>query len=250
MPERSFGRTVRYRRTKLGISQARLGQLVGRSPATIRSWESDKSVPNDADVVSTLAAVIGVDERMLFDKAGIEQPIAVETSPTIEEALATLAPEIVPMGEPEGVAEGSEGDPAHIEASTASLFDTLPDERVDELEQLLEEYEGDAATPDGEVEAGHAVVVGPSPVSSVSALVETATAHTRETPTSPPPASMILVTEASYMEDPVEKRFYQVRTLATVAGIVALGIAFLWAVSRGLGAFSDWVSEFLEMLRI
>lgn len=249
MPERSFGRTVRYRRTKLGISQARLGQLVGRSPATIRSWESDKSVPNDADVVSTLAAVIGVDERMLFDKAGIEQPIAVETSPTIEEALATLAPEIVPMGEPEGIAKGSEGEPAHIEASTASLFDTIPDERVDELEQLLEEYEGDAATPEGDFDAGHAVVVGNSPVSS-RALVETATAYIRETPTSPPPASMILVTEASYMEDPVEKRFYQVRTLATVAGIVALGIAFLWAVSRGLGAFSDWVSEFLEMLRI
>ena len=31
MPERSFGRTIRYRRTKLGISQAKLGDLVGRS---------------------------------------------------------------------------------------------------------------------------------------------------------------------------------------------------------------------------
>jgi transcriptional regulator with XRE-family HTH domain len=31
MPERSFGRTVRYRRTKLGLSQAKLAELVGRS---------------------------------------------------------------------------------------------------------------------------------------------------------------------------------------------------------------------------
>lgn len=93
MPARSFGRTVRYRRTKLGLSQARLGDLVGRSQSTIRSWEKDQSVPTDTKVLETLSAVLGVDQRMLFQKAGEEFVPSVETSPTIEQELATLSPE-------------------------------------------------------------------------------------------------------------------------------------------------------------
>ena len=94
MPERSFGRTIRYRRTKLGISQAKLGDLVGRSAGTIRSWERDQSTPNDSAVLTTLAAVLGIEERILYDKTGVEMPER-ETSPTVEEALASLAPETV-----------------------------------------------------------------------------------------------------------------------------------------------------------
>lgn len=93
MPERSFGRTVRYRRTKLGLSQARLGDLVGLSQSTIRSWEKDQSVPSDTKVLETLSAVLGVDQRMLFQKVGEEYVPTVETSPTIEQELATLSPE-------------------------------------------------------------------------------------------------------------------------------------------------------------
>ena len=93
MPERSFGRTVRYRRTKLGLSHAKLGELVGRSATTVRSWERDKSHPNDHGVLTALAAILGVDERSLFEKAG-QTPPAIESSPTIEQALATLDPEL------------------------------------------------------------------------------------------------------------------------------------------------------------
>ena len=92
MPERSFGRTVRYRRTKLGLSQAKLAELVGRSTATVRAWERDKSRPNDPKVLEALAAILGVDERQLFDKAEVETPLFEENSPTVEQALATLAP--------------------------------------------------------------------------------------------------------------------------------------------------------------
>ena len=92
MPERSFGRTVRYRRTKLGLSQAKLGELVGRSQITIRSWERDKSHPDDPHVITALSAILGVDERSLFEKAGQPQP-ELETSPTIEQELASLGPD-------------------------------------------------------------------------------------------------------------------------------------------------------------
>lgn len=93
MPERSFGRTVRYRRTKLGLSQAKLGELVGRSTATIRAWERDSSRPTDPKVLAALSAVLGVDEKHLFDKVGASHP-EVETSPTVEQALATLSPQV------------------------------------------------------------------------------------------------------------------------------------------------------------
>jgi transcriptional regulator with XRE-family HTH domain len=92
MPERSFGRMVRYRRTKLGLSQAKLGELVGRSTATVRSWERDQTRPNDPKVLSALAAILGISEGNLYQKAELELPMVEETSPTIEQALATLSP--------------------------------------------------------------------------------------------------------------------------------------------------------------
>jgi transcriptional regulator with XRE-family HTH domain len=108
MPERSFGRTVRYRRTKLGLSQAKLGELVGRSTATVRAWERDSSRPTDPKVLAALSAVLGVDEKHLFDKVGASHP-EVETSPTVEQALATLWPET----------HRSEGDDPGKEAAAA-----------------------------------------------------------------------------------------------------------------------------------
>ena len=91
MPERTFGRTIRSRRTKLGLSQAKLGELVGKSASTIRSWEKDKRHPTDGGVITALAAILGADERQLFERAGQAVPDQ-EDSPTIEQALATLSP--------------------------------------------------------------------------------------------------------------------------------------------------------------
>ena len=90
MPERSFGRTVRYRRTRIGLSQAQLGELVGRSASSIRSWERDVSTPTDPSVLTALSAILDIDGRALFDKAGVETP-AEESHPTVEESLASLA---------------------------------------------------------------------------------------------------------------------------------------------------------------
>ncbi len=91
MPERSFGRTIKYRRSKLGLSQAKLGELVGRSQTAVRAWERDQAFPKEASVITALSAILGVDEQQLFEKAGQAVP-ARETSSTIEQALATLAP--------------------------------------------------------------------------------------------------------------------------------------------------------------
>ena len=112
MSETTFGRTIRSQRTKLGLSQTRVGELVGRSVSTVRSWERDKSRPNDPGVITALSAVLGIDESVLFERAGLELPV-VEDSPTVEQALATL--------NPEAVVENSE--PADLENERSDIDD-------------------------------------------------------------------------------------------------------------------------------
>ena len=127
MPERSFGRTVRYRRTKLGLSQAKLAELVGRSTNTIRSWERDSSQPNDPKVLSTLAAILAIDERLLFDKVGVPLPDA-EASETVEQALATLSPERPPSSSSEASLEEDEANPEP--SAPAPAYEAPPDPLV------------------------------------------------------------------------------------------------------------------------
>jgi len=74
---------------------------------TIRSWERDKSHPNDPHVITALSAILGVDERSLFEKAGQPQP-ELETSPTIEQELASLSPDSADTTEVEDGEEPTE----------------------------------------------------------------------------------------------------------------------------------------------
>ncbi|MEX0863690.1 MAG: helix-turn-helix transcriptional regulator [Acidimicrobiia bacterium] len=256
MPERSFGRVVRYRRTKLGLSQAKLGQLVGRSPATVRSWESDKSIPRDSKVLATLAAILGVDERTMFNKAGVEPPAVVETSPTIEEALATLAPEgsePLPAGAVAAFHElESDQEPAvEEEAKSASVLvesKVPPDMEGPEGlgPDLLIDLEPDAVAPP--VEPRHL----PAPVPVAPIVAPPPVPHPVTEPRGPyiytvpaPP-----VTEPSYVEESSQKQLYRVRTLATVVGLVALVIALLWATTEGLDALGTWWDDFTGTLRL
>ena len=193
MPERSFGRLVRYRRTKAGLSQAQLGELVGRSTATIRSWERDQSKPNDPKVLSALAAILAVSERQLYEKAEVEQPEMVEeSSPTIEQALAELRP---PDAEAAVAQSVPAAEPQRSSVATAPAFVAPPERYV-------------------------------------------------TTPVSP------TTSELSYVEDASQRQLYRVRTLATVVAVVALVVAFVWALGEGLGALGDWWNEFFGNLRL
>lgn len=220
MPERSFGRTVRYRRTKLGLSQAKLGELVGRSTATIRSWERDKSRPNDPKVLAALAAILGVNEKQLFGKADVEPPLVEETSPTVEQALATLTPP-----EPEAVAPTEAPEPT---AERPAAEESVTEEKDDE----------DADTP--EPDATVRELVG---VSSQPAYVAPPDPY-QQTPLTPSLADI------SYMEDRSQRQMYRVRTLATLVAFVALVVAFIWALGEGLGALGEWWDAFFGNLRL
>lgn len=230
MPERSFGRTVRYRRTKLGLSQAKLGDLVGRSAATIRSWEAGKTTPNDSKVLATLSAILGVDERTIFGKAGLEPPVADETSPTIEQALASLAPEPAERDSP-----------------------TVPDSSDAEatIDQDPAEDEDGAALP-AVATVPRAVPLAPVAPFPPAVLepktgAEGAPGTTTQQMTTITPRQ---VGEPSYIEDWTQKQMYRVRTLATLVALVALVIALLWAAGESVAALGDWWDDFIATLRL
>jgi len=192
MTDRSFGRTVRFRRTTLGISQSKLGELVGRSPSAVRSWEREQAVPRDAKVLTALSAILGVDENALFEKAGAKVPEAAAPS-TIEQALATLDPELA-----EGTTFGK---------------------------------------------AQPATAEGQSPSFGRAAAAATPKAADGATWVTPPNG-------ASYVEDGSQRQLYRVRSLATVVAMLVLVIAFVWALSEGLGAFSELWDEFSGSFRL
>lgn len=219
MPERSFGRTVRYRRTKLGLSQAKLGDLVGRSPSTIRSWERDRSAPTEKSVLHALAAILGVDEKSLFEKAGQDPPPEVESSPTVEQALATLHPE------------------REIDSREDASSD---DDESDEHEGDVTSEDSIQAPSDSGRESDPAFAQSPAPQAGYVKPPEPYVIL----PSTPP------IAEPSYMEDTSQQQLYRVRNLATLVLVVALVIALIWALSETLGAISDWWDSFFGSLRL
>lgn len=228
MPERSFGRTVRYRRTKLGLSQAKLGELVGRSATTVRSWERDQSHPNDTNVLTALAAILGVDERRLFEKAGQEAP-EVESTPTIEQELATLDPEL------------AAGTDFRMETPEEEPRPEPAEPRPEPAEPTPEPAEPDQQAP--KPEPNPPVVTPPPDTQPDPAYV------------TPPPSYVVTtavppVHEPSYMEDSSQRQLYRIRNLATIVFLVALGIALIWALGEGFGAIGDWWDDFFGNLRL
>jgi transcriptional regulator with XRE-family HTH domain len=237
MPDRTFGRTVRYRRTKLGLSQAKLGELVGRSASTIRSWERDKSAPTETGVLRALAAILGVDEKLLFEKAGQELPPHDETSPTVEEALASLqstdesefSEEVDDQADADLVEPVDTGDPTTetlFESEERDNQDTVPEPEVVPEPKPVKDPMSVGTRDDGK--AGYVKPPEPYVV----------------TPTTPP------FVEPSYMEDANQRQLYRVRNLATLVVAVALVIALLWATSESLAALGSWWDDFFGNLRL
>lgn len=218
MARQSFGRTVRYRRTKLGLSQARLAELVGRSVSTIRAWETERSVPRDPKTLTTLAAIPGVDEHSLYEKAGVAHADgpSVETSPTLEQALASISPD--------GTVD-IETSPTVEEVAASLAPDSAPGEPYRE-------------------ERPH-----PTP-RRLRAVPRPAPPRPVPEPTTTTTLTPVVVREASYIEDPAQRQFYKVRTLAAVVALVAMTIALLWAVGNGLEAFGRWWDDLFSLLRL
>lgn len=259
MPERSFGRTVRNRRTKLGLSQAQLGELVGRSASSIRSWERDASLPSDAGVITALSAILDLDQEAMFEKAGIDAPVG-ETHPTVEEALASLAPLSLDEPGPEvgtDLVEPLSGvEPRLVVDLSSPRFEEEAEPEPDldsDLEAEVREHLDQAPAPSPDRE--------PIPMLESSIprreTVEAATVRRSPEPAfvSPPEPFQITaptppMVEPSYMEDTQQRQMYRVRNLATVVLVVALIVVFLWALANTIEAVGVWWEDFFGSLRL
>ena len=242
------------------MSQAKLAELVGRSATTIRSWERDTSVPNDGAVIAALAAVLDIDRRSLFEKAGLEMPIE-ETSPTVEQALASLSAQARPIAVPAPatqVAGGRTG--TSIDVDDYPVFELDLDD-VSELPPPNAEKEPEPAPiPQPSKDESAPSVEPTAPDDTLwKAPVTSSMASTTPTP-SPgflePPEPYVLsaatppMVEPSYMEEASQRQLYRVRNLATVVLLIALVIILLWAFSSTIDALGSWWDDFFSTLRL
>lgn len=71
----TIGEKIRYFRTRIGITQAKLAELSGIHPVSIRKYETNKMIPQ-AQQIDKIAEALGVGS---FAIAGIENNIRLET---------------------------------------------------------------------------------------------------------------------------------------------------------------------------
>jgi transcriptional regulator with XRE-family HTH domain len=110
----SLGDLIQRQRAALGLTQARLAELVGRSPSTVRSWERDRGVPGDQAAMAALMAVLGLTDEEVENAIGDQEGAAADEAvgpafiplidaPLDEPARSPLPPkrrELFPRREP------------------------------------------------------------------------------------------------------------------------------------------------------
>lgn len=223
-----FGGLIRDARQRLGLSPGRVADLIGRASGTVRAWERGRTVPHDPVVVTSLAAVLAIDETELFEAAGLAPP-GVAPHRTIEQELASIAPH---------------PDPQIDEEPTAQRAGVITGEHpVAPAEEVID--------PDAEQEAAMTAFFGKA-VESIKQIQwpsfdrSDRTAPTRTTTQAAPrvAAQPWTTTQqrqlpASYMEDAEERWSYRLRAVWTAAALGALVIVLLWAGGNLLQAFGD-----------
>jgi hypothetical protein len=213
------------------------------------------SVPNEGAVVAALAAVLGIDRRSLFEKAGLEMP-AEEASPTVEQALASLSAEARPSAMAASstqIPEGREPERAAIDVEEYPVFEL-------DLDDISEEAPEPEPATSVETSKGESSPIG-EPIAADATLSKGPVTSSMASPTPAPafvePPEPFVVSaatppmvEPSYMEDSSQRQLYRVRNLATVVLLVALVIILLWAFSSTIDALGSWWDDFFSTLRL
>jgi transcriptional regulator with XRE-family HTH domain len=84
-----FGAAVRAARTRLGLTQAELADLIGSSQSSVTSWENGRAAPDRASLVWSLERDLRVRPGALSRLLGF-LPLSAEadrTPPSVEEAV-------------------------------------------------------------------------------------------------------------------------------------------------------------------
>lgn len=223
-----FGSLISEHRERLGLSSGRVAELVGRSPGAVRAWERGRSQPDDPVVVSSLAAVLGIDERELFIAAGLEPPRA--SAPfSLEETLSAIAPTASrratePVDMPDAPTDGSGRHARSVEEDKLGGRESALDRLRTAIESVTESVGESSERRGGRSKAPsrQQPIVRPAPMTVVAQ-------SNRKRP----------FNALSYMEDVEERWSYRIRSMLTVAGVGALGLILIWAGSELLGAVGD-----------
>ena len=206
----SLGELISSQRAALGLTQARLAELVGRSPSTIRSWERDRTAPADRASVAALAAVLGLTEDEMA--AAILGPT--ESPPAAPAPAPTPAPvERNESAVPDDDASAASG------AEPATALEVGHSKGNDSIDPSSTETPA-PASDDSQAAAAPTVLSEVSP-----ARVETGSAVAR------------LPRVPSYLDDPGEVRTYRVRTVLTAALMIFILIVLIWAFREAREAF-------------
>jgi len=265
MGDQSFARLIRKRRDSLGFSQARLGELVGRSATTIRNWERGNSTPAERADAVALAAVLGLDEREVLAGAGFEDNAAPD-HPTMEQAYASLAPR-PPATDSSNPRMGTDevgpdaDDPATAEADETGGEEAVADEaEVDTADRVSPPAAADVAPgpstayiphrPDDSPRHHSAAMEQPQESDDAERFDLPEEAFGSEPSRAAPPTVLEASQpgEPSYLEDPEERQHYRVRALATAAMVLALIIVLLWSFDRATDALGTMWDDFFGML--
>lgn len=236
----SFGDSIRRGREVAGLSQARVAELIGKSPSTVRSWELGRTSPSEATAVSALAAVLGLDEPTLLSRAGFEVEEAPSRLTLEQELLALRIADPTPIPPPEPGAQTKPNAVARIRALLPKPMLPTP---LRETPRHLGPERADRPPPPA---ASLAVDKLETPAASeISLQVTTPTSRDVKVTVVPRPA---MTTARSYIEDTEQREFYRWRTIVTIVGLFLLFLAFWWALRNLGGAVSDFFGGFIDQL--
>lgn len=230
-----FGGLIRDAREKAGLSPHRVAELIGRASGTVKAWERGRTIPSDPFVVSSLAAVLAIDEGSLFRAAGLDLPLRHEAL-TIEQELATIAPS---KPQPQDTPPLPEPPPLSSERASSVTTGEQPFPARSTFREVPAPLPSDGAPSEAAAEffgRGRDLATDDT---APAVPKRRKAARERPSPRLAVESTQPAISPVSYMEDPDERWSYRLRSLWTAAGVGILGLLLLWAGSRALDAFGE-----------
>ncbi len=257
---------IRSRRIVLGLSQARLAEMVGCTPTAIRRWERGELEPPD-DVITDLAEALEIDAAELRPPPPPTPATVVVSSP--------LTPPPPPKADPPpGPSSPSPGGvtarpPARAPVPTVGAGQGVEDAGEPWIHFASEPAGGsDAAEParSAATSTGTPVLAAPSPPlppppqaapqpQPQARPIEPPVPGPDDTTVVPPPRRPVAllqrqapapVVTRSYLDKPSERIIYTIRLVVTVVALAIMAWLLVWALGELVGAVGEALDFFSE----